>query len=268
MKRLVLIVFSLFTIAGLYAQVTCSPNLIYKDSTAGVYPSPYDPVLTPKGGIRTCAIKGQYYQFDFTVVVGDSLTFNPFKFPLDSVVVTKITGLPAGMQWGCQPPNCVFKKKTMGCASLYGIPAPSAVPGKFSLKISGFAYINNSPLGLAIDFPGAISPGVYDLHLLADSATPCAVSSNTEQLSEKVSLSVQPNPAAAKVVVNVNSAIGGNFNLKVSDLLGRPIYKTNVSLNRGASQYEIDTAKFPNGLFIVSIENELGKISSRLAIQH
>ncbi len=272
MKRLLLFFSFCVLSIGAQGQFTCAPNPAFKDSSAGVYPIPFHATLSPKGGINTCAVKGKYYQFDFTVVVGDSLTFSGFKFPLDSVVVNKVTGLPAGLQYGCSPPNCVFKKKTIGCASIYGTPTAAVVPGKFALVIQGAVYLNGSPLGLPISFPNeALAPGNYDLHVLASDTEKCPVtipSNSTEKLSEQVAMNLHPNPASGYTSVEVTSAVSGSFNMRVSDLLGRTHQTSKVSVIQGANRFEVNVSNLPNGLFVVTLENEYGKVNSRLVVQN
>lgn len=43
---------------------TCTPDPAYADSSAGVYPKPYDLATNPGGGITQCAVIGEYFQFD------------------------------------------------------------------------------------------------------------------------------------------------------------------------------------------------------------
>jgi hypothetical protein len=269
MKRILLSIIFLSFVLASYGQFTCSPNQNFKDSTAGVYPVPYDSILAKKGGISTCAIIGQSYQFVFTVVIGDSLTFSGLKFPLDSVVISKVIGLPAGLTYGCNPGNCVFKRKTMGCAAIYGTPTSAVTPGKYSLKIQGTAYLGGSPLGFPIEFPGPIAPGTYDLYVLANAQSVCVVSSNEERkLEEEMSFRVFPNPSSTKVNVDIQSSVDGKFKLKVRDLLGREHYSTDMRIIQGYNRAEVNTTNLSNGLYIISFENGTGQLHSRVVVQH
>ncbi|MFQ5448097.1 MAG: hypothetical protein ACE5FF_14330, partial [Saprospiraceae bacterium] len=108
MKRLSLTFLALSFFALASAQ-DCQPDEIYADSSNGVYPLPYDSIISPNGGINECAVIGQPYEFTFTVVVGDTFTFGAFSFPLDSISVTSVQGLPEGLNYACNPAtSCSF----------------------------------------------------------------------------------------------------------------------------------------------------------------
>ena len=47
----------------------CIPNPLYKDSSSGVYPLPYDATLNPKGGIDKPACIGKPYEYVLTLKI-------------------------------------------------------------------------------------------------------------------------------------------------------------------------------------------------------
>ncbi len=251
----------------LHAQ-TCTSNPQYADSTAGVYPKPFDLATNPGGGITECAVIGQYFQFDLTVVIRDTLKVGSLSFPLDSIIINQVTGLPTGLTHGCIPTNCHFLKNTMSCAYIYGTPTASNAPGPYDMIIKGFAYVNGSSLPLPLEFPNAqIAPGKYTIHVNANASDACAVSS-TNELSNLVSISAQPNPTNGLTQIKVNAGTSGRFQLQVVDLLGRQVSHQTLNISQGENTAAVDASQLSNGLYLIQLYNETGMVVKKLAVQH
>lgn len=67
-----------------------------------------------------------------------------------------------------------------------------------------------------------------------------------------------PNPVSN--TLNLNYPANGSAELKITDLLGRPLLK--VTLPTGQSRYSTDTKEWPAGLYIYQITNNTGLVSS------
>jgi type IX secretion system substrate protein len=269
MKKLVLILLSMSYLVLASAQ-DCDPNQIYADSSNGVYPLPFDSLASPDGGITNCAIIGQPYEFVFTIVVGDSLTFGGSTYSLDSIRVTGVQGLPVGLNYACNPTTtCSFPSNTLNCAVIYGTPTAANTPGTDSLTITGEAFIAGSSFPFPLTFPDPdLLPGVYALTLLPDDTAPCGTVNATQSLDGKVSITTRPNPSAGLVQIEVFSKLSGKFNFKVVDLPGQPVYNSTVELTEGRNQFDFDGSQLSNGMYILLLESEQGSLSQKLLIQH
>lgn len=246
----------------------CNPDMSYADSTAGVYPEPYEPTINPGGGITECAVIGQPFEFTLTIVVNDTLTYQGLSFPLDSVVVNSVSGLPVGIGYACDPPNCHFLSNTIGCAKLFGTPTSSNAPGGYDLIIAGFAYVNGSSFGLPINFPDAnLAPGKYTIHVNASSNDPCAATATTE-LSKQLSIQTVPNPVFGPAQIKINSQISGSFQFQVLDLLGQRMEQRSVSIVTGENSIAFDASQLCNGLYLIQLQNEVGQVTQKVMVQH
>jgi hypothetical protein len=267
MKQLLLTILLLLPVSFILAQ-SCQVDSTYVDSSAGVYPLPYDADLNPMGGITECAVIGEFFQFDFTIVIGDTLTVGGFSFPLDSIIVSQVQGLPQGISYSCKPSNCHYLKNTIGCAAIYGTPTAANAVGAYDLKIVGSAFINGSSLPLPLEFPNAaLAPGKYTIHLLASNTDPCAVSS-TNNLEKQVSIRTMPNPTAGFTLIDIASETAGTFNFRVTDLLGKVVEERKVQIFNGKNQIEFDGSRLSNGMYVLLLQNELGYVTQKLTIQH
>lgn len=267
MTRLLLALLFAFSTTFLSAQ-TCTPDLSYADSTAGVYPKPYDADLNPTGGITECAVIGEYFQFDLTVVINDTLTVGAFSFPLDSIIISEVQGLPTGLSYGCVPANCHYLKNTINCAFIYGTPTAGNAPGAYDMKIIGSAYVNGSSLPFPLEFPNAaLAPGKYTIYLLANASDPCAATS-VKTLEGQVGIRTQPNPTAGPVQVEIDSKLNGKFDLRVVDLLGQVVELRSVEVSTGKNVVDFDGSHLPNGLYLLHLQNGQGFVTQKMTIQH
>lgn len=246
----------------LSAQV-CEPDPFYQDST-GVFPLPKSDT-NPDGGIGVDAVIGFPYEFNFTVGVGDSITVNllgqEVQLPLDSVVVNDVEGLPDGLTYVCEPGTCSFPKNSIGCAVIKGTPLSSVTPGDYPLVITGTAYFPVFPSTFVITFPGDFFPGDYTLTVLSEL-------NSTNELEKNISVEVSPNPTAGPLQINIQSDIFGDVNLKVTDLLGKVHHQEKANLTTGENRINFDGGHLNNGLYILVLENELGRVSQKVLIQH
>lgn len=268
MKQILLAVALLLTPLCFVGAQNCVADSLYADSTAGVYPKPYEADLNPTGGITKCAVVGEFFQFDLTIVIGDTLTIGAFSFPLDSIIVSNVEGLPQGISYACIPSNCHYVKNTIGCAAIYGTPTAANAPGDYDLKIKGSAFINGSSLPLPLEFPNAaLAPGKYTITLNALPTDPCIYTTNTNDLQEQLAVRMLPNPASANAAMDIQSGISGEFELQVISLYGQVMSTRTVSIFRGENRLPLDVSALPNGLYAVVLKGRQGLFSQQLAVQ-
>lgn len=266
-------VFLLFTFLGiahfLFAQV-CRPDTVrYRDSTAGVFPLPYDATLSPNGGINKPACLGRPYTFQFTVKVSDSITFSGFRLPVDSLYLATsgaVTGMPTGLSYSCNPPSCSFRSRSYGCILLSGTPAQSNNLGDYQLRITGTAVVSSIPL--AQTFPSSNFPGEYKIRLLAANATECT-SATSETLNEEITnLQIAPNPASGKAQILLSSVFEGNINLKIIDITGKIIERRNIEVLQGANNLDLNVENLSNGLYLLQLAKGEKTMIQRFVVQH
>jgi hypothetical protein len=270
MKKVLLTFLAILPLAFLSAQ-NCTPDPAYQDST-GVFPMPYD-ANNPAagGGINECAVIGEDFNFVFTVAVGDSITLpgSPQAAALDKVVVLEVNNLPVGINYVCEPTNCSFEKNTLGCVVLSGIPTAANTAMAYEMEIKVNVFISGLPFPIPITFPdNNLAPGVYSLQLLANASDPCDAVATDERLADQVKMAVQPNPTAGPITVNVHADIFGKFEFQVVDFLGKSVHRETVQINEGQNYIDFDGSFLPNGLYILVLENELGRIAQKMTIQH
>lgn len=273
-KFLTLLLVNLFFVGFLAAQ--CQPDPMFADSTAGVFPPPFDEMESPEGGITDTACIGAPFDFVFTIVVSETITLFGGTFQLDSIRVDEVSGLPAGLGIPnapfviCNPANCNFPANAQGCAAIQGTPTGGmndmgqSGPGDYDLVITGTVFIVGFP-PQEITFPGILAPGSYTL-TVEEVGSSCTV--GTENiLQDQLGMKAMPNPTTGATTIDINSQIDSPMQFMVTDIFGKVVRQESVNIHVGENQLEFNAGNLSNGIYIYSLSNELGNVSKKLVIQ-
>lgn len=120
---------------------------------------------------------------DTSVVVGGSKQ----KVTIDSLKLTKVIGLPAGMGYVCFEPRCIYLPSAVRCIKLNGTPTQS---GLFPLKFAVTAYAKLNGF-----FPVAQPDTIKEFSIMVTGNSASVVSNNIQKLT------VYPNPSSNAVYV-------------------------------------------------------------------
>jgi Secretion system C-terminal sorting domain len=251
----------------------CLPDVRYKDSLVGVYPSPVT-AANPNGGITKAACIGKPYSFVFTVKIADTITVPLVgKIPLDSLTMATsgaVTGMPTGLTYACNPANCIFKKNTTGCVIIQGTPAATNAIKTYALVINGKAYSSAIsflyPNGYPAAFPGDLFPGEYNLKLLATNDPGCV--SATNDLREVSNFSAFPNPTNGKTIITIESSVNDNFEFSLTNSLGQRIETRALNIQAGTNAFQFDASLLPNGIYIYALSKGNRIVSNKLIVNN
>lgn len=229
----------------------CLPDSVIRDSAVGVYPKPITPT-NPNGGIKTAACIDKPYEFVFTIKISDTVTVPGIPIPINlnnaSIdTAGAISGLPVGIGYSCNPPNCVFEKNTIGCLVLNGTPTDVNTPGIFRPVIT---LTLSTVLGpIEVMYPGQFFPGEYLLTLLDKD---CTVSSKDVQTEKELWL-----PTVSQGWIY--NAAEGNKWIQMLDAMGRPVFG---GMSSSTGIFDIPS-QFTNGIYFVQWTNASGSISNQ-----
>ncbi len=253
------------------AQACFADTVRYRDSTAGVFPLPYDAALSPTGGISRVACQTRPYRFVFTVKVAETITFNGIQLPLDSVVMQRtgaVTGMPLGLSYACNPPNCSFKQRTYGCVLISGTPTTANALQDYALTIAGTAHVSGvGPLNLT--FPGLVFPGEYKIKLVAANSAQCPANTGAEELKDKITdMKVVPNPVDGRATFVIDSETTGDFVVKIYDMTGRILQKEVKNMQLGENRVDFDASSMSNGVYLLQLSQGDAMLTKRFVVQH
>ncbi|MCX6271182.1 MAG: T9SS type A sorting domain-containing protein [Bacteroidetes bacterium] len=80
-------------------------------------------------------------------------------------------------------------------------------------------------------------------------------------------LSVYPNPATGNVIVNMKNMTGSSANLKISDLLGKTVYSSEINITAGGSITTLPLDNIQAGIYIVRVGNGNFVTSQKLVVK-
>lgn len=266
MKKIVLL--AVFGMTGLVAwgqnPPTCTPDP-NAPMDEPIFPPPYVPDSPfPCSGISDTAIIGQYFEFVQTVTVPESFE----GIPLLNIIVPDdaVANLPTGIDYACNPPDCIFDVNTQGCIVLYGTP-DVAQPDVFDLEISVVITLPG-PTPFPYQFPNDQVPGNFFMHVQNDCVDDCQCDplSSVYELGQDISFLVQPNPSSGYALLQVESAVSGDYQLLLTDMLGRVLLQREINLLEGANTIELNGSDLPAGMYQVSISNGRSMVTRKLVL--
>jgi hypothetical protein len=243
-KRLSLLVF--IAIISIFNKgfAQCTPDVsitipgIYPDSATGL----------PDGTVGTA------YNEVIQVRVLTDTTLNGLPVIVTSITITGVTGLPPGLTYSCNPANCVFPGGTNGCLLLSGTPTTA---GSFTLNVD--LDVAGTLFGVPLTQPATVDYYVIDIN------SPTGLGDDVSALQFEL-LQNKPNPAVNYTDVSFTSPIGGDFNVKVFNLIGKEVYRQTIRGMAGMNTTRISTADFIPGVYMLTIENGSSVATRRMIV--
>lgn len=148
MKKLLLSIAAIGLLAWSVDAQSCTPGANFVDSTFGVWPDTVQNL--PPASVNV------FYSTDINFKApadaGD-VPGSPASGAIESFTVSSVTGLPSGINYSCNNPNCTYVGGNNGCANVYGTPTQTGV---FDITISIDAQVNIG-FGIVVPYSQAFS---------------------------------------------------------------------------------------------------------------
>jgi hypothetical protein len=261
MRKFAFFCLALFSVVQVSAQ-TCvrDSSLIGTDTI--VSPQPW---TTEDPTIYTApACINEPYTQSVTFNVPETFTYLGTTVPVTKITVAltgAVTGLPDGLNYSCDPPNCEFNANTLGCMLVSGTPTPNNTPGDKELKINVTVF---SIISIPLEFPGQVSPG-QKYFITVKNMGECTVGTN--DLSGQIAgIKNAPNPFGQFTSVIVEAITGGQYTFEVYNLLGKKVQDQIIQLTPGSNQFTFDAGELPNGTYFYALGNREGRVSNAFVI--
>ena len=268
MKKVFLPAILLFFGLDLVAQSVCVPDTTLADSII-ISPLPFDAELRPDDGIQDTACLNTPFETVFQVRIPDTIS----TFTITGVQLEPqgaIGNLPAGLEYVCDPPDCFFRPDTVGCLQIFGTPSDPAEVGRHDLTLA-FVF-STTIIDVPVTYPDMTgllpetAQGNYFLFVEEEGSDNCAVVSTNDYVQQNLSLKNAPNPFSGLTDIQINSFINDRFEFTVSDLLGRVVHREVTDVIQGDNVLSFDGSSLTEGIYIYSLSNEKGRISSKMIV--
>lgn len=214
-------------VSSLVHGQVCSPDTTYTQD--GIWPAP------PSAMDNGCV--GVPYSFHFTINVPTDTVIGGQSCTIDSVVITGITPLPAGLSYQCNPNGCRFPGGSSGCIEVGGIPSNPGTTGGITINTN--IHLNHPMLGSVI---APQSFGSYSIQIgegpsTITSTTPSGCGASTGQASViatppgNYQYLWSPGGSTNDTIFNVSA---GMYIVTVTDTIGCSTMDTAIVTNPGA----------------------------------
>jgi Secretion system C-terminal sorting domain len=121
-------------------------------------------------------------------------------------------------------------------------------------------------------YNGATSASCYRLSAgdpTAPRVTPRAKKSNKKQtiVEAGMGMLLLPNPAANEVSLITNAEVAGEYNLAITDILGREVKRETLTLNEGDNVSTLDISTLGKGMYVVRLWNGNQQLTQKLSVE-
>jgi len=251
------------TISTFLAFAQCVPDTSFALLGVGVYPLP-DSTCTDAGiscddctvSVFTPIEQGIPYAYTMTAVVPDSVTVSTAPIPLTYIDVTGVTGLPAGISYTCNPPDCRFYANTIGCVLISGTTMDPV--GSYSISVS--ASLVNSSGTLPITFPNTIIEALNGCYIF-NVREPVSIIENVSS-----DIIATPNPVNNTANIEFSSNTSGNAILKVYTINGALVLTSVNEIKAGNNSISLDVNKLDNGVYYYNVETNDTKFINKMLV--
>ena len=244
MKRFLFITTTLAILTfnqAVFAQ--CTPDLTI--TQPGIYPN-YLPDATA----------GTPYSEILQVRVPEDTIYMGQTYPIQSIAITNITGMPSGFTYQCVPTDCVFPGGGNGCVLFTGNPTLNDV-GQYPILIFITATVELIP-----GFPVAVDDTITDYTFVVNPPTSVQ---NVNPKSLEVNQNF-PNPAINKTSIDFVVQNATTAELKIYNVLGKEILTTKYNAKPGKNTIELDVREFEDGLYMYSLKTGNAVTTRRMVI--
>jgi len=275
MKKTLLLLALVLGYSNVNAQ--CTPDALYQDSLFGIWPDTIQNLPSCNPGltyhaeltIKTPSTLIEAAAGDSSMTSFDTLgsTFQIADWPVDSMSLVQVSGLPNGLNLNCVSSNCVLAGDLLTCVSVDG--TTSDPVGIYPIVILIDIYTHGIlDLGI-IQYPIATSlfdaTGSYESITGYEIVVTSSTSVEVINSNEFTLLQNNPNPSNGNTEIKFNTPISENVTFVVTDMFGKLVYSESIQSVSGMNIVKL-TNPLSAGIYTYSVNNNNMLLSKRMII--
>ena len=168
---------------------------------------------------------------------------------IDSVSLTSIAGLPAGVTYTCNTGNCKWSGGTLGCMQLAGSPVTGAGFVELNITLNVKTSVATLPVNIFYKYEAG-SVGINDV-----------LSFNQFSMIQNA-----PNPFATLTKINFFTPVSGTMNFEVVNILGEKVISKTVASSTGVNEITVDGSQLNNGVYFYSLNNGSKTLTGKMSV--
>jgi len=248
MKKILLFVLAVIMYTANTFGQSCMPDPLYMDSLYGAWPDTITNFPAGQQGV----FYSQVLDFKLPADAGEvDPTFA--GVPLDSAVLTDVTGLPPGLSYVCDNSSCSWLGGEQGCASIFGTPT---TPGTYDVVIELDGWVT---VIFAISQPAVFTGYVIEI-------TP-ALDILIYQKDEFSSKQNSPNPFAEETLIKFTTGQSADVDLRVVDIIGNIVHKQTVHAFAGENAIRFRNDALSDGIYMYTLSNGERSITKKMTVR-
>jgi hypothetical protein len=192
------------------------------------------------------------YDETVQVVIPTDTVLQGFTFTITQVVIDSIGGLPSGINYSCNPTNCIFSGNSNNCIELTGT---ATVSGTYPLTVYYQTKAKNSIFGTQT------LPGEENQYTLT-----------VTQLTSLNETGFQNSLSFGNVFISGNknevqyySPVQKTVNLKIYNMLGNLVFSQDLKSYAGLNKATFNSLYLQSGIYIISLSEGNNKVSKRIS---
>ena len=250
---------------------------IYQDSLYGIWPDTITNLDVAYQGvaynqvidIKTPSTLIEAAAGDSSITVIDTLgqQFYIGDWPVDNMELIDVLGMPNGLSYGCDIPNCVLPGDFLACAYIDGTtndpPAVYPITIVVNLYTNGILDLGFLQIPVATDLYTAL--GEYEeitgYNLVISDGTGLEIfNSQSFSLLQNI-----PNPSNGNTEIRFNTPTSDKITLSVTNMFGSIVYSEEIESVIGLNSVKL-TQDLPIGIYNYSIMNKSEILSKMMLI--
>ena len=178
--------------------------------------------------------------------------------------------MPVGMDYACNPPNCVFVADTTGCIALFGTPDATNATGQYvlSLEITAFSFLGPLVITYPDDLPTV--SGTYFIDVFEEGSMDCdgqVINSSEDVNAINFSMQNQPNPFSDYTEIIVESRESKNVDFMILDFTGKIVQQKSIELHTGRNVLSLDCRQMSEGMYAYVIRDGQTMVSNKMLLK-
>lgn len=240
--------FGLLIIVGQLAVAQCIPDPQYTEP--GVYPD------TATG--LPCAVNGVLYSEVITLVAPADTVIGGVPLPIDSLVLTSLTGLPPGIGFTCggtlNNSTYSWAGGTAGCINLTGV---STINDTYNILAIVESYLVGATTSAGTEYVDYYSITVADS---------CIV--GVVEIGQPGFKGLQniPNPFVDETEIQFTLTEIGSIKFAVYNLLGNMVYSEDLVGKSGLNKVDFSAKGIAPGIYMYHVKKDLSTATGRMVI--
>lgn len=263
MKKLLLLILTLFAVQSAIFAQTCTPDETLPDSII-IAPLPYTE-MSPESGIQDTACVNGYFETYFYFNIPSSVEIGGTALGITSVTVNDVPGLPESFNYACLPADCDFPADSSGCIVIYGTATESEI-GEHDVKVDVTFIAGGFPITRILP-DGLIVTGNYYLNVKPEGSDNCTIISSLEERNVfDLPTIAYPNPTDGITSFMSEVKDAGNLSFEIRDLSGKLLYSESKWVSAGNATLDYNTEALESGLYIYTLSIQGARHSGKLMV--